>query len=98
MDRRRLFRTFSHFCSRFSLYPHFRYLPECPTHGNLLKVDWRMFSKVFRNLDDSLSHRNIQPHVDLGRDENFQMSEESSMFVFSAYESKKAHWVATILG
>src|SRR4029077_13453353 len=37
-----------------------------------------MFSKVIHNLSDFSSHTNIQPHVDLGRDENVQMSEESS--------------------
>ena len=37
-----------------------------------------MFSKVIHSLSDSSSHTNIQPHVDLGRDEKVQMSEESS--------------------
>ena len=76
--RARIPHFFPRFCFRFSLYPEFRYLPECPPHGNLLRVDWRVFSKVFRNLGDAQSHTNIQPQVDLARVENIQMSEESS--------------------
>lgn len=70
---------FSQIGSGFSLYPQFRYLPECPIRGNLLRIDWRMYSNAFHNLGDSLSQANIQQRVDSARGENAPMSEESSM-------------------
>jgi diguanylate cyclase (GGDEF)-like protein/PAS domain S-box-containing protein len=82
---------FSRACCGFSLYPQFRYLPECSLRGNLLKAQWRMFSKIIYNSGGPLSHANIQPHLGLAQDENVKMSEESSRLYTVAQGRTKRH-------